>query len=102
MNCSPVRFPPPNLLRLGADVETSVADGRCKVRISINAVSDTESWYHLWEAVAALDAMCIRVGKKGTAGRLGRYTISFCVLIGFFFFFLDPLGKDGWKGWMDG
>lgn len=43
----------------------------CSVQISSNAGIDVESWYHLWEANVALNAMCVRAGKRGTATRLG-------------------------------
>lgn len=32
---------------------------------------DFESFYHLWEATVALNAMCVRAGKRGTATGLG-------------------------------
>lgn len=47
-------------------------DFRCAVRIFNDADTDTETWYHLWEATAALNAMCVRSGKNWTATRLGE------------------------------
>lgn len=37
---------------------------------------DFESFYHLWEATVALNAMCVRAGKRGTATGLGGYFLS--------------------------
>lgn len=37
---------------------------------------DFESFYHLWEATVALNAMCVRAGKRGTATGLGGYSLS--------------------------
>lgn len=37
-----------------------------------NGNADVETWYHLWEATVALNAMCVRAGKRGTATRLGE------------------------------
>ena len=50
----------------------SLVDFRCAVRIFSNADTDTETWYGLWEATVALNAMCVRSGKNGTAARLGE------------------------------
>lgn len=37
---------------------------------------DFESFYHLWEAIVALNAMCVRAGKRGNATGLGGYFLS--------------------------
>lgn len=48
----------------------SVNEG-CALRILSDAATDVETWFHLWEATVALNAMCVRAGKLGTAIRLG-------------------------------
>ena len=50
------------------------------VRISSTAGTDSERFYGLWEAMVALNAMCVRVGKKGTANQLGPSFCSFACL----------------------
>lgn len=47
------------------------SDERCAVTIFSNGDADVETWYHLWEATVALNAMCVRAGKRGTATGLG-------------------------------
>lgn len=46
-------------------------DEECSLRILSIAGSDIETWYHLWETTVALNAMCVRAGKRGTAIGLG-------------------------------
>lgn len=57
----------------------SPGDVKCVLRISTTTAADTdiETWYHLWEAMVALNAMCARVGKRGVASRLGRLSPMF-------------------------
>lgn len=47
------------------------------LKILSNAPTDTESWYHLWEVSVALNAICVRAGRRGTADRLGWYTLAY-------------------------
>lgn len=42
-----------------------------------NAGIDVETWYHLWEANVALNAKCVRAGKRGTATHLGSFLHSY-------------------------
>ena len=42
------------------------------VRISSTAGPDSARFFDLWEAMVALNAMCVRVGKKGTSVQIGR------------------------------
>ena len=53
---------------------TSPEDGRC--RITVDTISagadDITSWYDLWEAAAALEGICARVGRRGIAYALGK------------------------------
>ncbi|KAF6232076.1 hypothetical protein HO173_009670 [Letharia columbiana] len=48
-------------------------DEKCVLKILSNAPTDTESWYHLWEVSVALNAICVRAGRRGTADRLGMH-----------------------------
>ena len=55
-------------------------DGKCVVRIRsadirTPQVSEMETWYHMWEAVVAVNAMCTRVGKRGLARGLGGFSL---------------------------
>lgn len=64
------------ILQVGNDEDLlphSPGDVKCVLRISSTTAADTdiETWYHLWEATVALNAMCVRVGKRGSASRLG-------------------------------
>lgn len=54
-----------------------------------DAATDVETWFHLWEATVALNAMCVRAGKLGTAIRLGRY--HFRMLFGIFFWTTEKM-----------
>lgn len=43
----------------------------CQVIIDATAPVETASWYSLWEAMVAIDGMCVRQGKMGSAYLLG-------------------------------
>lgn len=51
---------------------------------------DFESFYHLWEATVALNAMCVRAGKRGTATGLGR---DFLSIIHVYVYLFETLAK---------
>ena len=44
----------------------------CQVFIGITASVETASWYSLWEAMVAIEGMCVRRGKIGSAFLLGK------------------------------
>ncbi len=61
-------------LRGSTDVWGFAADANCAIRISSpSAESDVESWYRVWEATVALNAVCVRKGRRGAAGGLGLF-----------------------------
>ena len=43
----------------------------CIYTVDVAGAEDWESTYHIWEAMVALDDMCARFGKVGTAYGLG-------------------------------
>lgn len=45
----------------------------CEIAIETTGPVDTASWYSIWEAVVALEGMCERAGKVGTAYALGKF-----------------------------
>lgn len=44
---------------------------RCMAMIETLGPTDVSSWYDIWQAVIALDGMCVRNGQVGTARRRG-------------------------------
>ncbi len=45
--------------------------GDCRIVVDLDAPQDIGSWYDIWQAAVALDGMCARGGKAGTARFLG-------------------------------
>ena len=52
--------------------QRKAADQRCSMSIQTTSLSDTFSWYQAWEAGVALTGMCVRQGRCGSRGLLGR------------------------------
>lgn len=48
--------------------------GNCQFIIDSTHEGDTSSWYELWQAMVAINGMCTRFGKLGTAYALGKST----------------------------
>ena len=46
-------------------------DRRCQSTVTISTDRDFASWYHIWEAVVAIDGMCGRFGQIGLAHSIG-------------------------------
>lgn len=47
---------------------------RCALDIEPEGVSDTGSWYKIWEAGYAVDYMCTQCGRGGIAVGIGRWS----------------------------
>ncbi|MCJ1452528.1 hypothetical protein MMC28_002871 [Mycoblastus sanguinarius] len=49
------------------------ADVNCKVKVSayLPTAKDTSSYYDIWAAMVAVNAMCVRFGKGGVASHIG-------------------------------
>lgn len=54
----------------------------CGYTVDVAGEKDSETRYHLWEAMVALDDMCVRFGKIGTAYALGTCTFPFYCAFG--------------------
>lgn len=57
---------------------------RCGYTVYLAGDEDSESTNHIWEAMVALDDMCARVGKTGTAFGLGLSSLPSCFLFTIF------------------
>ena len=49
-----------------------VASGQCIITANYVGLSSYTSWYTLYLAAAAIDAMCVRRGLTGAMNRLGE------------------------------
>lgn len=58
--------------RLFADNFVLLAHHTCVYRVDLAGADDLESRYHIWEAMVALNDMCAKQGKLGTAYGLGQ------------------------------
>ena len=47
-------------------------DQRCKSTLDSDALRDVCSWYDIWQAVVAIDGICGRFGKEGSAQGIGE------------------------------
>lgn len=61
-----------------ADVEVLVSfpsdDDRCTITVASAGAKDTVSWYEIWEAATAVNAVCGEKGQSGTAYNLGTFS----------------------------
>lgn len=65
----------------------------CVYTVDVASAADRESTYHIWEAMVALDDMCARFGRIGTAYGLG---LSACFNVCVYGIASDLLlGRDG-------
>ena len=46
---------------------------RCIITLKTTGTSDEFSWLEVWEAATAINAVCIRSGKKGKWENLGSF-----------------------------
>ncbi len=61
------------MTNFGSSLRNGIADARCRALVEISGKSTSATWYEIWEAMAALSAMCVRVhGKGGKAFGLGE------------------------------
>ena len=50
----------------------ALASGRCVITVNTIGMPELASWYPLYLAAVAIDAMCVRQGLSGIVSRLGK------------------------------
>lgn len=50
-----------------------IAGRKCMAKIETIGPTDVSSWYEVWQAIVALEGMCVRNGQVGTAGKRGMW-----------------------------
>lgn len=53
----------------------SIADGLCAMTISTLGLSDTASWWEMWQGAVQLNGVCVKAGKKGKNPAIGESSI---------------------------
>ena len=53
----------------------SIADGLCAMTISTLGLSDTASWWEMWQGAVQLNGVCVKAGKKGKNPAIGKSSI---------------------------